>query len=527
MKKIDLREYQQECVDIINNLESGAYLVVLATGLGKSAIFTHIQRKGRVLILSHREELVHQPAQYYDCSFGVEQAKEVSHGEDVVSASVQSLVRRLDKFDPYDFDTIIIDESHHSVAPTYMKILDYFKPRLLLGFTATPNRRDKIGLSEVFDSIIYNHDIKWGIQNNYLSDIECRKVDVGYDLTGVHKRHGDFAPEELENAIDVARVNEAIGEVYNNYAVGKTLIFAAGVEHANNLAKIIPGAEVITGTTPNRGEILDRFEHGDLDCIVNCMILTEGVDLPCVETVLIARPTHNLSLYCQMVGRGTRLYPGKKKLNLIDCVGVSKLNICTAPMLFGIDPEVAARTMQDKGLLSDMEQRIDKTAQKIQFGKDFWRINAELVNIFEADGGYDLHGINFTAMANGGLVCSLGDKKSILIEPEDALGRTTLRHMNGDFTIESFADMKMQDALDEAYQLLISQYSSNAALWDKSMAEVWGSQPISERQAVLVMNLYKPAELANMEVDINTLSKYQASVLISRKVNTRRLRSAS
>lgn len=91
METITLRDYQQECVDIINNTESGSYLVCVATGLGKTVIFSHIERKGRMLILSHREELVWQPKKYFECSYGVEQSDNHSNGEDVVSASVQSL----------------------------------------------------------------------------------------------------------------------------------------------------------------------------------------------------------------------------------------------------------------------------------------------------------------------------------------------------------------------------------------------------------------------------------------------------
>lgn len=106
MNEIQLRDYQQECVDIINNTESGSYLVAVATGLGKTVIFSHIARRGRMLILSHREELVWQPKKYFDCSYGVEKADIHSNGEEVVSASVQSLVRRLESFSPDDFDII-------------------------------------------------------------------------------------------------------------------------------------------------------------------------------------------------------------------------------------------------------------------------------------------------------------------------------------------------------------------------------------------------------------------------------------
>lgn len=139
--KLELRDYQKECLEIIDNLTSGSHLINMATGLGKTFTFSQIKRKGRVLVLAHREELVTQPAKYYDCQVGIEMANHKSKNEDVVIASVQSLLHRLDKFKQNEFDTIITDEAHHAVAKSYKTIYNYFKPRLHLGFTATPNRR--------------------------------------------------------------------------------------------------------------------------------------------------------------------------------------------------------------------------------------------------------------------------------------------------------------------------------------------------------------------------------------------------
>lgn len=164
MKNLELRDYQKECVDTLNQLDGGSHLVAVATGLGKTVIFSQLERKGRVLILSHRDELVHQPQKYYDCSFRLEQAEEKSNGEEVVSASVQSIVRRLDRFSPDDFDMIITDEAHHAAAKSYRKIYDYFKPRLHIGFTATPNRGDKVRLDDVFEDIIFQRDLRWGMK---------------------------------------------------------------------------------------------------------------------------------------------------------------------------------------------------------------------------------------------------------------------------------------------------------------------------------------------------------------------------
>ena len=138
---LKLRDYQKQVLEIIENLKPGAYLIQMATGLGKTATFTNTKRKGRVLVLAHREELITQPIKYYNCPVGIEMASQHSNGEEVVIASIMSLTHRLDKFNTEEFDRIIIDEAHHAAAKSYKKIISYFKPRLLLGFTATPNRR--------------------------------------------------------------------------------------------------------------------------------------------------------------------------------------------------------------------------------------------------------------------------------------------------------------------------------------------------------------------------------------------------
>ena len=183
---MNLRDYQKECIDIIQAQKPGAYLIQMATGLGKTVTFANLPRHGRMLILSHREELVHQPEKYFDCPFGIERGPEHSNGEEVVSASVQSMARRLHRFLPDDFDVIICDEAHHAAANTYRNIFTYFRPRLLLGFTATPNRADNVRLDDVFSEIIFQRDLRWGIRNGYLSDVSCRRVNIGFDLRSVH-----------------------------------------------------------------------------------------------------------------------------------------------------------------------------------------------------------------------------------------------------------------------------------------------------------------------------------------------------
>jgi len=293
---VPARPYQQECLDVIQQQPPGSYLCNLATGLGKTWIFTHIPRQGRVLVLAHREELVRQPAKYYDCPVGFEIAKDTSNGEEVVIASVQSLVRRLERFAPNDFDMLITDECHHAAANTYRKIYDYFHPRLHLGFTATVMRGDKVRLDDVFQKIIFQRDLRWGIENKYLCDILCKRVDIGYDLRAVHTRNGDYAPGELDEAMEGTA--DAIAQTYREHAAGATLIFAVSVHQAEEIAGRIKGAVVVTGETKDRAAIIEAFTAGEIPCIVNCMVFTEGTDIPRVETVIVARPTQSESLYC-------------------------------------------------------------------------------------------------------------------------------------------------------------------------------------------------------------------------------------
>lgn len=270
-----LRDYQKEVLEIIDNLKSGSYLIQMATGLGKTATFTNIKRKGRVLVLAHREELVTQPIKYYNCPVGIEMANNNSNGEQVVIASVQSLTHRLEKFKQDDFDMIIIDEAHHAAAQSYKKIINYFNPRLLLGFTATPNRGDNIRLDDVFEKIIFQRDLKWAILNKYLTDIDCIRVNIGYDISNVAKRMGDFAIGELEKTMNTKILNKAIAQAYREYAKGQTLIFATSVEHAQEIAKEIDGAVAVTANTKDRAKMIEKFTNREIPCLVNCMIFTE------------------------------------------------------------------------------------------------------------------------------------------------------------------------------------------------------------------------------------------------------------
>ena len=456
ISRINLRPYQEECIAAIP--ESGRYLIQMATGLGKTVTFANIPRRGRVLILSHREELVMQPKKYFDCTFDVEMAHQRSAGREVVSASVQSLFRRLRRFQPDDFDMIIVDEAHHATATTYRKIIDFFKPRLLLGFTATPNRNDGVGLEHVFDEIIFERDLEWGIRNNYLSKINCIRADIGFDLRDVATRLGDFSVDGLEAALNITGANEAIADAYDRYAKGPTLIFAVSVAHARAIAAKLPGAVAVTGGE-KRDETVRAFLNGEIRVLVNCMVFTEGTDLPNVETVMIARPTKNISLYTQMVGRGTRIYPGKEALTLIDLVGAcDDINLCTAPSLLGLDLQLVPEKKKIEGDLFDLPEIVRLETDNPRC----WIRNAEYVDVWAKGRKYNTHNVNWFRLPDGTMMLS---KPRFSVPPEDALGRTL---WNG-------KKVKTQRVFDEVFDSLRKNYLDCKYVWDLSEAKRWGA----------------------------------------------------
>ncbi len=497
---IQLRPYQKECLEKINNAPPGRYLCNLATGLGKTVIFTNIKRRGRVLLLSHREELVRQPIKYYDCPVGVEMSKETSHGEEVVSASVQSIVRRLDKFKENDFWMIITDECHHGSSKTYRKIYDYFKFDYHIGFTATVNRGDRVRLDTVFDKIIFQRDLRWGITHGYLSDIYCLRCNIGFNLSGVHTQNGDYAPGELDEAMEGTA--DAIAQAYREHAVGATLIFAVSVRHAQEIASKIPGAVVVTGETKDRAAIIQAFTNGEIPCIVNCMVFTEGTDIPRVETVIMARPTQSDIIYQQAIGRGLRLYPGKERLTLIDCVGVTgSRSLVTAPSLLGIDLDAVPpqKRKEVQGMLFDLPDLATAAADCPQS----WIRNTQIVDLWAKDMKYNMHNMNLFRQPDGSLTLHLRNRIKKTIPPADQLGNVTFS--NG-------VTVPMQTALDVLYKQLQRDYPDDQYIWDVREMKRWANKPATENQIKLVQKKCKG-------FDTDGMTKGQASLILNRVLN--------
>ena len=360
---IALRPYQNEAKNaVLEQWDQGVQrtLLVLPTGCGKTIVFAKIsedcvKRGERVLILAHRGELLEQAADkiHKACNLNcaVEKAEETSLGSfwRITVGSVQTLMResRLARFLPDYFDTIIIDEAHHAISDSYQRILQHFSGAKVLGVTATPDRGDMKNLGQVFDSLAYEYTLPRAIREGYLCPIKALTIPLNLDLTGVSAQAGDFRAADLDSALD-PYLYQIADEMLRNCADRKTVVFLPLVKTSQKFRDILNQrgfhAAEVNGNSEDRAEILRDFDDGKYNVLCNSMLLTEGWDCPSVDCVIVLRPTKVRGLYCQMVGRGTRLSPGKKDLLLLDFLWhTQRHELCRPAHLICESDEVAQK----------------------------------------------------------------------------------------------------------------------------------------------------------------------------------------
>ena len=389
MGAMTLRPYQQEAIDKIKEEWAVGHrrtLLVLPTGCGKTICFAklaadRVRDGSRVLILAHRGELLDQAADKIEKTTGlscaVEKAEESCLGSwlPITVGSVQSLQRetRLAKFAPDYFGTIIVDEAHHAVSPSYQAVLDHFPDANILGVTATPDRGDLKNLGTVFDSLAYEYSLPKAIREGYLCKIRAMTVPLQIDMTGVGVQAGDFKAGEIGTALDPYL--EQIADEMSNYCKDrKTVVFLPLIATSQRFRDILNErgfrAAEVNGNSEDRAEILRDFEDGKYNVLCNAMLLTEGWDCPSVDCIIVLRPTKVRSLYAQMVGRGTRLYPGKDHLLLLDFLWhIDRHELCHPAALICEDPEVAKKMTEnleeDAGEAVDLEEAEDAAAKDV------------------------------------------------------------------------------------------------------------------------------------------------------------------
>ena len=386
---MQLRPYQEEARSAVQaEWEKGRKrtLLVLPTGCGKTIVFSKIiedrVKKGeRVLILAHRSELLDQASDKLLNATGIstalEKAESTSIGSwyRVVVGSVQTMQRekRLSQFPKNHFDTIVIDEAHHAISDGYQRVLGHFDEANVLGVTATPDRGDMKNLGSYFDSLAYEYSIVDAIKSGYLSKITAVTIPLTLDLSSVSQQAGDFKASEIGTALD-PYLEQIADEMIKQCANRKTVVFLPLVKTSQKFRDILNQkgfkAAEVNGTSEDRAEILEDFDKDRYNVLCNSMLLTEGWDCPTVDCVVVLRPTKVRSLYSQMVGRGTRLAPGKENLLLLDFLWhTERHELCRPAHLIAENSEVAAKMTEnmeeEAGTIFDIEEVEVQAAQDV------------------------------------------------------------------------------------------------------------------------------------------------------------------
>ena len=457
---MQLRKYQEDCLDaIVENMQAGVrhQLVVMATGLGKTVVFSNLParlNKGKMLVIAHRSELLDQAVdkiQHWNPTLKVGLEKAEHHAEadcDVIVACNASVGRagskRLEHFWD-DIGTIVIDECHHVLGGSYLNILEDSgvllpaSDKLLVGFTATPRRRNKargkqvntlddddlLTLKSVFSKIVYSFPIRRGIKEGFLCPLKGFRVGTQTNLDAVKTVAGDFATEQLSEAVNTPERNLQVVKAWKENANNRpTLCFTVDVQHGKDLAETFLHngvmAQPIYGDDPQRADKLNWFESGKVQVLCNCALLTEGFDSPSVACIVLARPTKSGSLYTQMVGRGTRIMDGKTDCSVIDVVdNYKRCSLVTLPSLLGMSPELNLQG----GSLTDAAEKLEAMQEKfpgIDFTQltDISKINAyvESVDLFAKPYGEEV--LEFSKLAwmadsAGGYTLQIPEKQEL------------------------------------------------------------------------------------------------------------------
>jgi len=343
-----LRDYQTECIDTMHKhfKSSNRQLIQMPTGAGKTITFLKyisLYCKRSIIIVPTRELL----EQVEESSWNFMHKSEVfakhnsiinlKNHNIIIAASLNSQPT-VNKLLTHNAELIIIDEAHRAQSATYRNFIEKYADRnpnvKICGFTATPERLDKQPLLELFEKLTFSRTIYDLVKAGHLCDMGSYRIKTGHRFNDRRITSGDFAPIAIKELNNESR-NNIIYNTYKESCIGKkTLVFCVNVEHAQCLAILFQKqgvkAEAIYGNMPlsKRKKIIKDFRSGEINVLLNCQLLTEGFDEPSIETIIIARPTKSKSLYCQMIGRGLRNYPGKKLCYLYELTDNSH-NICT------------------------------------------------------------------------------------------------------------------------------------------------------------------------------------------------------
>ena len=388
-----LRDYQIEAVDAVESAWAEGTTrvgVVAATGLGKSTMIAQLavnayDRGQRVVMLAHRAELIdqmvdtvrvvgpHIPAD----QIGVVRAANDDHHAAIVGATLQTLgsVHRLRALGRRH--VILWDEVHHAAADGFhatFQDLGGYNDALMAGFTATMRRqtRGHVGLGDVIEKIVFDRNIKWAVENDFL--VRPRGLTVRLDdlnaLNNIRSVAGDFNRSQLATVM-AAATQYVVDAVKMHAGDRRPIIFASSVETSHAIADALNEAGytavAVTGEQPYEQRQVNyaAFRLGTVQALVTVMVLTEGADFPMCDTVVLARPTRSPNLYSQMIGRALRLHPGKEDALVLDLTGSARQMRLT--QLSQILPGVESRVVGGDGV--DIVEEVAQTVEERELSR--------------------------------------------------------------------------------------------------------------------------------------------------------------
>jgi len=551
---MQLRDYQTDAIakTLAAWREHTDVLGVAATGAGKTVIFIKLltdlmdQQPGtRCVVLAHREELIHQPIERLRAvagewlmsgtlerpRVGLLLGEQKDYDRQLTVATVQTLGRQahLDRLLAHGaIDYLITDEAHHAVAPQYLRVRDGLKaanPNLRhLGVTATPQRGDGLALANGFTHTAFTVTIADLVRAGYLVKPSWYAISTQIDLDGVKTSHGDFQQAQLADRFDTDACRKVVVAAHKEYASDRPAIaFTVSVDGAYRLAEAFRtagfSAAAADGTTDKqvRRQLLADFRAGRFQILVNCSLWTEGLDVPEIACIHLARPTKSDGLYIQMVGRGLRPVPGKVDCLILDYLPANARNVAMLGDILGCP-------IPREELLRQFEKRAEPGATQIGFtfdGDDF-------------AGQGDAAGVNFQVVAQelhylemspwtwhrrDGLLtlgCGRGSdgiERVLAIQGGQlwALWRKGKRQSDGTWrSMGTWAARPL--AADDPFatgEQLAAKHASQELV---SKGRSWHKQPISEGQERFLQSLARGALRRN---EIQTLSKGEAMQLIS------------
>jgi ATP-dependent helicase IRC3 len=540
-----LRPYQRQTLEaILENYRAGVrrQVVSSATGTGKTFIFAHVpptmreDLPGQILVLVHTEELIEQnAAELRRCNpelrVSIEMAeRHADPSADVIVASVPTLGRantkRRENFNWDNISVCICDEAHHSTAASYKRIFDAGgfltdgTHKLLVGFTATPNRSDGTPLREVYQRIVFNYPMRRAIEEKYLCDVTGIRVDTRTCLDYVRTVNGEFNQTELAETVNTPERNRLIVESWiENAQQRKTVAFTVDIQHAKELAasfqQLDVKAEAVWGTDPERAAKLARHKSGETLVLTNCAVLTEGYNDPSIACIVLARPTKSSLMFTQAIGRGTRLFEGKSDCLVVDVVDSTKRHsLVSLPSLLGLPAQLNLKGRSAIGSAKELEVAAQEYPHIDLSGlRDMSKLQEFIrqVNFWDVKFAPEVE-INSTLSwhhgLDGGFVLSLPAKEQLEIR-ENILGKWEIAG-----TINGQKYAATLDTLEQAFKIgdtTVERQCPRHLPVLRRKAK-WHADPASEKQITTLRKLYRGKPIPEK------LSKGDAHRLIGQKI---------